>query len=159
MMGMKAGGGGWGALVAVVSAALLHALACPPHDWSVLAWLVPGLLLTATRRLSPPRAALAGALFAVVYGFGMTRWALHASLEYFAFNRFAAGTFVAGVWLLYGGIPFGLLSVAYGFAAKRVPAHARGFLGAWLWVGCEVLRTILFTGMPWELLGHTQYRN
>jgi len=156
----RAGRGGSVIVIAgVVSAAALYALACPPPGWSLAAWLVPGLLLASTRRLSPFRGALAGALFAVIYGCGMTAWALHASLEYFAFNRLAAGAFVAAVWLVYGGIPFGLLVVANGLAWKRVPAPTCGLVGAWLWVGCEVLRTTLFTGMPWELLGHTQYRN
>jgi len=28
-----------------------------------------------------------------------------------------------------------------------------------LWVGCEYLRAVLFTGFPWNLLGASQYRN
>src|SRR3989442_12760320 len=42
---------GAGALVRAVAGALaasaLYTLACPPHEWSLLAWLVPGLLLVA----------------------------------------------------------------------------------------------------------------
>src|SRR5207249_7824677 len=33
------------AAAASLAAAALYTLACPPHEWSLLAWLVPGLLL------------------------------------------------------------------------------------------------------------------
>src|SRR5439155_1687740 len=48
---------------------------------------------------------------------------------------------------------------AYARLAERVPGWARGPLGAWLWVAMEWLRSTLGTGMPWELLGHTQFRH
>ena len=146
-------------LAGVTGAALLYTLACPPHEWSGAAWAVPGLLFVSTRRLRLVPAALSGALFAVLIGWGMTGWALNASLAYFAFNRLVAGAFVLGVWLLYGGIPYGLSVAGYGLAARRLPAACRAPFGAWVWVAGEALRTTLFTGMPWELLGHTQFRN
>src|SRR5438128_5282891 len=72
---------------ASLAAAALYSLACPPHEWSLLAWLVPGLLLVAVRRLGIVRALACGALFGVAIGYGITGWAFHAALEYFAFNR------------------------------------------------------------------------
>jgi apolipoprotein N-acyltransferase len=138
---------------------MLYTFACPPYGWSAAAWLVPGLLLAPTRRLPPLRGALCGVIFGMVFGGGMSSWALDASLEYFALNRLVAGAFVLGVWFLNGGLPFGILVATYGVAVRRLGAGARAPLGAWLWVGSEVLRTTLFTGMPWELLGHTQFRN
>src|SRR6266536_3203503 len=65
----------------------LYTLACPPHEWSLLAWLVPGLLLVVVGRLGIVRALACGALFGVAIGYGITAWAYHAALEYFAFNR------------------------------------------------------------------------
>src|SRR5439155_1510599 len=46
-----------------------------------------------------------------------------------------------------------------GAGARRGAGWARGPLGAWLWVVMEWLRSTLGTGMPWELLGHTQFRH
>src|SRR6266404_4206183 len=154
---------GAGALVRAVAGALaaaaLYSLACPPHEWSLLAWLVPGLLLVAVRRLGIVRALACGALFGVAIGYGITGWAFHAALEYFAFNRPLTAGFVLAVWLFYSGVPHALLCAAYAGLAERVPGWARGPLGAWLWVVSEWLRSTLGTGMPWELLGHTQFRH
>src|SRR5438132_2898104 len=154
---------GAGALVRAVAGALaaaaLYSLACPPHEWSLLAWLVPGLLLVAVRRLGIVRALACGALFGVAIGYGITGWAFHAALEYFAFDRPLTAGFVLAVWLFYSGVPNALLCAAYVGLAERVPGWARGPLGAWLWVVMEWLRSTLGTGMPWELLGHTQFRH
>ena len=154
---------GAGTLVRAAAGALaagaLYTLACPPHEWSLLAWLVPGLLLVAVRRLGIVRALACGALFGVAIGYGITGWAYHAALEYFAFNRTLTAGFVLAVWLFYSGVPHALLCAAYARLAERVPGWARGPLGAWLWVAMEWLRSTLGTGMPWELLGHTQFRH
>ena len=154
---------GAGALVRAAAGALaagaLYMLACPPHEWSLLAWLVPGLLLVAVRRLGIVRALACGALFGVAIGYGITGWAYHAALEYFAFDRTLTAGFVLAVWLFYSGVPHALLCAAYARLAERVPGWARGPLGAWLWVAMEWLRSTLGTGMPWELLGHTQFRH
>src|SRR5207302_4333820 len=144
---------------ASLAAAALYTLACPPHEWSLLAWLVPGLLLVAVGGLTTLRALACGALFGVAIGCGITGWAYHAALEYFAFNRALTAGFVVAVWLLYSGVPHALLFAAYAGLAERVPGWARGPLGAWLWVVSEWLRSTLGTGMPWELLGHTQFRH
>jgi len=144
---------------ASLAAAALYTLACPPHEWSLLAWLVPGLLLVAVGGLTTLRALACGALFGVAIGCGITGWAYHAALEYFAFNRALTAGFVVAVWLVYSGVPHALLCAAYAGLAERVPGWARGPLGAWLWVVSEWLRSTLGTGMPWELLGHTQFRH
>src|SRR3989442_763713 len=134
---------GAGALVRAVAGALaaaaLYSLACPPHEWSLLAWLVPGLLLVAVRRLGIVRALACGALFGVAIGYGITGWAFHAALEYFAFNRPLTAGFVLAVWLFYSGVPNALLCAAYVGLAERVPGLARGPLGAWLLVVMELL--------------------
>src|SRR5437867_1102411 len=147
------------AAAASLAAAALYTLACPPHEWSLLAWLVPGLLLVAVGGLTTLRALACGALFGVAIGCGITGWAYHAALEYFAFNRALTAGFVVAVWLVYSGVPHALLCAAYAGLAERVPGWARGPLGAWLWVASEWLRSTLGTGMPWELLGHTQFRH
>jgi apolipoprotein N-acyltransferase len=146
------------ALATTAGAALAYTVACPPYTLSAAAWLIPGLLVAPCRGLTPARAALRGVVFALLMGFGVTGWAFHAALQYFDFNRLVAAGFVVCVWLLYGGIPFGLLLAAYARWSERVPAAARAPLGAWCWVAMEILRTTLFTGMPWEFLGHTQFR-
>src|SRR5207244_12119920 len=60
------------AAAGALAAGALYTLACPPHAWSLLAWLAPGLLLVAVRRLGLVRAPPCGALFRRASGFGPT---------------------------------------------------------------------------------------
>lgn len=56
------------ALLGVLVASLAYREACPPHDWAMAAWLIPGVLLVSCRRLPPVRAFAAGTLFGVLLG-------------------------------------------------------------------------------------------
>ncbi|MFI5399143.1 MAG: apolipoprotein N-acyltransferase [Candidatus Binatia bacterium] len=148
---------GW--LAGAVGGAALYTLACPPYEWSVTAWAIPAVFLVPAGRLRPARAFCCGLLFGVLSCLGITNWAFHASLEYFAFNRVFAAAFVLLVWIAYAGIPFGLLAAAYAVASRRVSGPVRAPVAAALWIGSELVRaSSLFGGMPWELLGHTQFR-
>ena len=146
------------AVLIAAAAAVAYTLACPPYAWAVAAWTVPVLLVVPTVRLGPAAAALCGVVFSLLMGAGVMGWAVHASLEYFDLNQVRSAAFAALVWLVYGGIPFGILLAVYAWSAPRVPRPAWAPLAAWMWTGMEMLRTHLFTGMPWELLGHTQFR-
>ncbi len=82
---------------------------------------------------------------------------------------------VAGTMVRYGGVPWPLASLillglvgylalyAAAFCAllSRCPFRSGAFYivgTASLWVALEFLRTYLFTGFPWNLLGYSQYR-
>lgn len=145
--------------VGALAAAACYTASCPPNHWSFAAWLVPGLLLTTSRDGSARSAFAGGLLFGVAMAFGVARWTFHAALTYFAFQRLAAAGFVLGMWVVYAGIPYGLVAATYAHVARRVPRGAWPVLGAWLWVVGELLRARLLTGLPWELLGHTQFQN
>lgn len=147
------------AFVGVTLSAALYTVAHEPYGLWATAWIAPGLLLICVRRLDPLRAAAAGVLFGVLIGYGITTWAPYATLEYFGFNHALAWAFSFVVWLAYSGVPLGLMAFAYAMLAPGVPAAWRALLGAWLWVGSDLLRTTLLTGMPWGLLGHTQAAN
>jgi apolipoprotein N-acyltransferase len=146
------------AVLTAAAAAFAYTIACPPYGWSVVAWVIPALLLVPAVRLGSGHALLCGVVFSLLMGAGVMGWAVHASLEYFDLNHVRSAAFAALVWLVYGGVPFGVLLGVYAWAAVRIPRTARAPLAAWMWTGMEMLRTHLFTGMPWELLGHTQFR-
>jgi len=145
-----------GPLAATVTAAVGYTLACPPYDVTALAWLVPGALLTGTRRLPPVVAAAYGLVFAVGVGIGVTGWARDAAMAYFGLGAGAATAFVGAVWLVYG-VPYGLLCACYAWLGERTAPIVRPLVGAWLWAVTEALRGALVAGVPWELLGQTQY--
>ncbi|MEO6027644.1 MAG: hypothetical protein ABIR79_12320, partial [Candidatus Binatia bacterium] len=73
------------AVTSAIAAAFAYTIACPPHQSAWAAWLIPGLLLVPCRGLAPWRAVLASLVFTLLMGIGVTGWAFHASLEYFAF--------------------------------------------------------------------------
>ncbi len=146
------------AVMLAIGAACAYTIACPPHQSAWAAWLIPGLLLVPCRGLTPWRAVWVSLVFTLLMGIGVTGWAFHASLEYFAFSRVAAAAFVVGVWLVYGGIPFALLLGGYARWGARLALPARAIAAAWAWVAMELLRSTIFSGMPWELLSHTQFR-
>ncbi len=150
---------GAGALAGTTLAAIAYTFACPPHQQAWLAWLVPPLLLLPTRRLGWRAAAAHGALFSLLMGWGVTGWAYQASLEYFDFSRVWSAVFAAAVWLVYGGVPYAATFAVHASLGRRLPPALRVPFGAWIWVVAELLRATLFTGMPWELLGHSQFAN
>ena len=141
----------------VSAAALLFTAACPPFGWTTAAWVVPALFLVPLRGTSLRRASLLGFLFGGVWGCTMAGWMRSASLSYFDFNQLAGVGFVGAVSFGYAGIPNALLAPAYVWAARRVAPVLRPLLGAWLWAASELLRAHIFTGLPWELLAHTQW--
>ncbi len=146
-------------IAGIVASALFYTAACPPHEWSLAAWIAPGLLFVSVCGLRPRMAFLGGVLFALVMSLGVASWVEHATLQYFGSNRLLAWAFAFAVYLVYGGIPYGLFTLGASVAARRLPGSARAAAAAWLWVAGELVRTYLFTGLPWELLGHTQFNN
>jgi len=144
--------------VATVTAAACYTLACPPYEITALAWLVPGVLLAGTRRLPPAAAAGYGLAFAVGVGIGVTGWARDAAMAYFGLGAEAATAFVAAVWLVYG-VPYALLCGCYAWLGERTAPAVRPLVGAWLWAVTEAVRSAVMTGIPWELLGQTQYES
>src|SRR2546427_9631445 len=75
------------AAAGVLAAAALYTLACPPHEWSLLAWLVPGLLLVAVRGPAPLSALALGALFRGALGHGLTPPAHYAAPPVLSLQR------------------------------------------------------------------------
>ena len=143
----------------VVLSAGLYTLAFAPYEWSGAAWAAPGVLLAGTRRLRPRWALLAGVVYGLLLGVGVTPWVAHATLAYFNFNRLLAAAFALAVYVVYGGIPYASLTWAYALTANRLGPTARALLAGCLWASSELLRANMFTGLPWTLLGHSQFRN
>jgi apolipoprotein N-acyltransferase len=145
-------------IAAVVASAACYGLAAPPREWWVLAWLTPALLFGAVRGLGPRTAALLGGTFGFLLGPALTPWLVHASLHYFGLSWILAGCFAAGIWVVFGALPYGLVLGARAALSSRVSGWAAPLVGAWLWTLAEYLRSTIATGLPWELLGHTQFR-
>lgn len=142
------------ALLAIISG-LLIAFSFPKVDFSFLAWFALIPLLTALEGQSVRSALKLGFLTGLVAYAGLLYWLTIVMGEYGHLPVFAS----IPLWLLLSA----WLAVFYGLAAGATVLGERlGIKSAILmplaWVGADFLRSFLFTGFPWTMLGHSQYR-
>ncbi len=141
-----------------------------------LAALSGGLLVLAFPRADLGPVAFVALVPLLVAIRGAT-WRAAARLGFAAGFAFFLGSlyWLAPTVVRYGGLPWaaaaGILLLLAGYLALYVAGFAAGvaILGqrgaavvlsaAARWVALELLRAHLFTGFPWNLLGHSQYQN
>jgi len=142
-----------------VGSGLVCAAAFPPRDLGPVAFvgLVP--LLLALEGSSPRQAAWVGYAAGLSFYLATIWWVINTMTTYgrmplllslvalLLLCGFLAGYTAAFAWLLAAGRQW--LRLPWGI----VPLVAAG-----LWAALEFLRTHLFSGFPWALLGYTQYR-
>lgn len=131
-------------LLLSVLSGVLYSSAFPPLEFSILAWfsLVP--LFFVIRKSSSKEA------FWFSYLAGVVSWGI---ILYWLHNVTVPGTIVL---ILLLAVTWGL----FGVVAKIIFKYSINlFLLAFIWIVLEYLRSHLFTGFPWALLGYTQYKN
>jgi len=137
-----------GHLAALLAGVLSTLTFAPFHLW----WLGPvavGLVYAGFHDLTPRQAALRG----WCYGFALfasgTSW-IYVSIHDYGYTGVALAVFLTALFAvtlaLFYAVPFWLYRHVTG---RRLACLS--FAG--LWVASEVLRTYLFTGFPWLLLG------
>jgi apolipoprotein N-acyltransferase len=137
-----------GLLALVLGAA--SALALPPvHALPVLLLTVPGFLALAWRAEGWRRAAWWGALFGFGHHVAGLYWITHA-----LFTDIGRWFWLVPVAAPAIALPLALFSSLPAVAAWRAGRGWPGVLAfAGAWVLAEMLRGVLFTGFPWNLLG------
>ena len=146
-------------ILLTVLSALLSTAAFPNMDIWVLAWisLVPLFYVLATAR--PMSSFLAGALFGFLHMIGLAYWIFNALYFHTGVGFVVSILFLVLVIGLFFGLYYGLFALA---AARIIQSRCPWFLKtvyvASAWVCTEYLRAHLFSGMPWELFGYSQYR-
>ncbi len=136
----------------------LLVLSFPIFDLEILAWIALVPLLLSLRNKSGKESFLLSFLTGIVFFLGLLFWIATVTI----YNNLAVfGMLTLVLYLsLYFGL-FGLLS------SQRESKTSLNFklstlnylyLPA-LWVSLEFIRSYLFTGFPWGLLGHSQYLN
>ena len=136
--------------VAALGLGAASALALPPlHAVPVLLLTLPAFL----RLLGAARSGRAAVLLGLGFGWGHhivgTYWVTHALFTDLARWWWLVPVAAPGI-----AVPLALFSALPAWAAWRAPAGWRrvlAFSGAW--VLAEMLRGVMFTGFPWNLMG------
>ena len=144
------GPGFWRALVTAFALGAVAALALPPtHVVPILLVSLPGLFIMATEAPTARRAALIG----LAWG-----WGFHVAGLHWLTN--AILTEVERFWWLVPiavpalALPLGAFTILPALAVRwAAPGWPRALAFAAAWVAAEMLRGVLFTGFPWNLLG------
>ena len=144
-----------GLFLALLSGSLL-VLTFPKMDLWPFAFIALTPLLLALRGAGWRRAAGLGLAAGLVFFVGTLCWVVPTVIRYGGLSWTAA----TGILLLLATY---LALYFAGFTACVAALRHRGVAfvlsTAGLWVAFELLRSNLFTGFPWNLLGHSQYRN
>ncbi|TAJ08758.1 MAG: apolipoprotein N-acyltransferase [Nitrospirae bacterium] len=136
---------------------LLYPLCFPDFDLGSLAWMVLVPLHLALAQPAPPRRSFwLGWLAGTLAFAGIMFWVITAMHQY---GKVPLAISVLLMLLLatYLGLFLAVYALGWVWFKRRLPALA--FLAApCLWVTLEWLRTYLFSGLPWALLGYSQYQ-
>jgi apolipoprotein N-acyltransferase len=142
-----------------VASGLLCAVAFPPWDLGLVAFvgLVPVFL--GLEGVKGPQAARLGYAWGLAFYLATVWWVINTMTTY---GKMPIGLGAVALCLMCGvlaGYPgaFAWL-LASGRDRLALPRAIMPLVAALLWTALELLRTYLFSGFPWVLLGVSQYR-
>jgi apolipoprotein N-acyltransferase len=141
-------------LAALTASGVLLTAAFPKASLYAVAWFALVPLLWTLSRSSPGEAFRRGFIFGVVHFASLLYWLVPTMVVYGHLPALPS----VGILLLFAAI-LSLVFVApltwALIAAGRHPVSALCLLPV-MWAGFEYLRSFLFTGFPWALLGYSQ---
>ena len=135
---------------------LFYPLCFPDYDqgWLALAVLVP--LHLGLTDLSPQRGFCLGWLAGLIAFVGTMFWVVTA-MHLYGKMPLLISYAVMLLLVAYLGLYVGLYAFLLAWLRQRLPAL--GFLPApFLWVALELIRTYSLSGLPWALIGYSQYQ-
>ena len=144
-------------ILLAVTTGILLPYCFPKYDFGLLAWVALIPLHIALDGLSRRTQAFwLGWLAGIIGSTGIMSWVVTAMTTYGK----VPVVFSYGIMLLltaYLGLYVALYSAGVVWFRMLVPRYGL-FAAPCLWVTLELLRTYLFSGLPWSLLGYSQYR-
>ncbi len=142
-----------------VGSGLFSAIAFPPWDVGAIAFVGLLPLILALEETTPWQAAWLGYVAGLSFYVATIWWVINTMTTYGHMPlllSLVALLLLCGVLAGYTAAFAGLLVT--GRRWLRFPRGIEPLLAAGLWVALEFLRTYLFSGFPWVLLGYSQYR-
>lgn len=141
-------------VMATLASALLYALAFPPWNVHLLAWVALVPFFYVLREASPWRGAFLGLLWGVAMIWCVGIWLPPALAHYYQQPLGFALLFAAGASVVFIGIYHAAFGACAAAIAPRLPGLASVVATAALWVAWEFAKARVFTGDPWLLLGY-----
>ena len=137
--------------------AFLYVLASPPVDLEFLGWLCLVPLFFAVNYSNTPKEALKiGFTGGIAASIGLYYWLIHTMVTYGGLS-FLLSSLVFFLLAIYLALYWAIFAYTVKFvSASNIPLY---FAAPSIWVSLEYLRTYLFTGFPWALIGYTQYKS
>lgn len=119
-----------------------------------LAWVALVPLLSALRDLSPGRSFAAGFIAGWVHFLTLGYWLIPTLMTYGGVPLVPSLLFYLGLGACLA-VYFGLFGLSMSWLRAGLPADM--IAAPFIWVGLEFLRTRLFSGLPWGVLGYSQF--
>jgi apolipoprotein N-acyltransferase len=144
------------AIAAAVLSGLLLTAAFPKIDFDWLAWLALVPLIWILNDIRPGEAFRRGLLTGIVHYLSLLYWLVPTMVIY---GHLPSPLAVGILFLFAAGLSFLTLApmtLIFNLLG-RTPGRVLLFFPV-TWIAAEFLRSFLFTGFPWELLGYSQYR-
>jgi apolipoprotein N-acyltransferase len=135
---------------------VLYPLAFPDFDVGILAWVVLVPLHLAWNGATHRQAFWLGWLSGTIAFTGIMAWVVTAMTLY---GKVPIAISYAVMLLLtsYLGLYVALYGLGVTWLRRTLPSVGL-FCAPFLWVTLELIRTYFLTGLPWMLLGYSQYR-
>ena len=144
-------------LLWIVLGARCYSAAFPPYSWSILGWIALAPLFLVIRHQTVRSPFVSGVLYALLWCCGIGYWVYGTVVSHFPLAFPSDVLFVQGNFLVYAGLPVGLVTAGSCFLMRRAhPWTCRLGIPA-LWVGGELLRAHQAFGVAWGLLGYSQH--
>ena len=138
--------------------AFLTILSFPKYEFGWLAWVALVPLLVALRGLTSRQAFWLGWGSGTVAWMGLGGWLVNTVHEFGPLPYALSVPLVVFV-AAYLGVYVAVFCALWQRLARGSPSPLMRVLGAAAyWTALEFVRTYAFTGLPWNLLGYTQYR-
>ncbi len=138
------------------STGVLYPLCFPSYDLGILAWIVLIPLHLVILEVAPGRAFWLGWLSGTIAFVGTMSWVVTAMNQYGQTPLLISYALML-LLAIYLGAYVACYAAALAWLLQALPVVT--FVAApCIWVTLELIRTYLFSGLPWSLLGYSQYQ-
>jgi len=142
------------AILSAIASGLLLTASFPDLGYSWIAWFALFPLLFTAGNLCPRHALLVGFIAGFSHYTTLIYWLISTMSDY---GHVPVPICIILLFLLSGYLSLYIALFTFTLSRFRPVNASYLLLVPVLWVALEYLRTFLFTGFPWELLGHSQY--